>query len=102
MAWNFMLPPATCLTSSSARVPNQRTDAYGGSIENRIRFVAETLAAMIAAAGSPGKVGMKVSPGMDFNDIQFPDPMPTYMALAKAIAPLHLAYLHADENRHRR
>jgi N-ethylmaleimide reductase len=73
---------------------NQRTDAYGGSIENRIRFVIETLEAMIAAAGSAGKVGMKNSPGMKFNDIDHTDPMPTYIALAKAIGPLNLAYLH--------
>lgn len=73
---------------------NQRTDAYGGSIENRIRFVVETLDAMIAAAGSPGKVGIKISPGMKFNDIQHEDPIPTYVALARAISPKHLAYLH--------
>jgi len=73
---------------------NQRTDAYGGSIENRIRFVTETLDAMITAAGSPGKVGIKVSPGMNFNDIRFDDPLPTHIALAKAIAPKKLAYLH--------
>lgn len=73
---------------------NQRTDAYGGSIENRIRFVGETLDAIIAAAGSSGKVGIKVSPGMKFNDINDEDPLPTYLALAKAIAPKHLAYLH--------
>jgi N-ethylmaleimide reductase len=73
---------------------NQRTDAYGGSIENRIRFAVEALTAMIAAAGSPGKVGMKVSPGMAFNDIVHEDPMPTYVALAKAAAALHPAYLH--------
>jgi len=73
---------------------NQRTDAYGGSIENRIRFVVEILQAMIAAAGSAGKVGMKISPGMKFNDIGHADPIPTYVALAKAIAPLGLAYLH--------
>ncbi len=73
---------------------NQRTDAYGGSIENRIRFVVETLAAMIAAAGSSGKVGIKISPGMNFNDIQDPDPIPASIALAQAIAPLHPAYLH--------
>ena len=41
---------------------NQRTDAYGGSIENRIRFVVEALYSMITAAGSASKVGMKVSP----------------------------------------
>ena len=73
---------------------NQRTDRYGGSIENRIRFVVETLEAMIAAAGSPGRVGMKVSPGMKFNDIQHDDPIPTYVALAKAITPLRMAHLH--------
>lgn len=90
------------LHSASGYLPNQflspntnrRTDAYGGSIENRNRFVVETLDAMIAAAGSPGKVGIKVSPGMKFNDIQHEDPIPTYVALAKAISPKHLAYLH--------
>ena len=73
---------------------NQRTDAYGGSIENRIRFVVETLQAMVAAAGSAGKVGIKVSPGMKFNDIADADPMPTFIALANAISPMGLAYLH--------
>lgn len=73
---------------------NQRTDAYGGSIENRIRFVVETLQAMIGAAGSAGKVGMKVSPGMKFNGIDDADPIPTFVALAKAISPMGLAYVH--------
>jgi len=73
---------------------NKRSDAYGGSIENRIRFALEALAAMIAAAGSPGKVGIKVSPGMAFNDIGHEDPLPTYSALAKAISAHGPAYLH--------
>jgi N-ethylmaleimide reductase len=37
---------------------------------------------------------MKVSPGMNFNDIHHDDPVPTYVALAKAIAPHRPAYLH--------
>ena len=90
------------LHSASGYLPNQflstgtnkRDDAYGGSIENRIRFAVEALTAMIAAAGSPGKVGMKVSPGMPFNDIGHDDPLPTYLALAKAVAALRPAYLH--------
>jgi len=90
------------LHAASGYLPNQflspganhRTDAYGGSIPNRIRFVVETLAGMIAAAGSSGKVGIKVSPGMKFNDIDDDDPMPTYLALATALVPLNLAYLH--------
>ena len=73
---------------------NQRTDAYGGSVENQIRFVVETLEAMVKAAGSAGKIGMKVSPGMKFNDIDDADPMPTFVALAKAVSPMKLAYLH--------
>ncbi len=74
--------------SSSA---NQRTDAYG---QSKIKFVVETLEAMVAAAGSSGKVGMKVSPGMKFNDITDADPLPTHVELAHAISPMKLAYLH--------
>jgi N-ethylmaleimide reductase len=76
---------------------NRRSDAYGGSVNNRIRFVVETLEAMIAAAGSSGRVGMKISPGIVFNDIQELDPVATietYTALLKAIDPMQLGYLH--------
>jgi N-ethylmaleimide reductase len=73
---------------------NQRTDAYGGSVHNRIRFVVEALEAMVHAAGDAGRVGIKVSPGMPFNDIHDEDPMGTHTALTEAISPLGLAYLH--------
>ena len=73
---------------------NQRTDGYGGSVQNRVRFVVETLEAMIAAAGGAAKVGIKISPAMPFNDIHDDDPVETYTTLVKAIAPLGLAYLH--------
>jgi N-ethylmaleimide reductase len=73
---------------------NQRTDQYGGSAENRIRFVVETLQAMIAAAGDSHKVGIKISPEMPFNDIHDAEPEATYTALAKALDPLGLAYVH--------
>jgi N-ethylmaleimide reductase len=73
---------------------NLRTDGYGGSVQNRIRFVMEALDAMISAAGSAGKVGMKISPAMPFNDIHDADPDETYTTLVKAVAPLGLAYLH--------
>ncbi len=90
------------LHAASGYLPNQflatgsnhRTDAYGGSVENRIRFVVETLRAMIAATESAGKVGIKVSPGMPFNDLHDDDPIATHVALAQAIAGLGLAYLH--------
>jgi len=73
---------------------NHRTDAYGGSLQNRLRFVLETLEAMIQAAGSASRVGIKISPAMPFNDIQDDNPIETYTALTKAISPMGLAYLH--------
>lgn len=73
---------------------NQRTDGYGGGVNNRIRFVLEALDAIIAAAGSPAKVGIKIAPGMPFNDIQDANPTETYTTLVKALAGKGLAYLH--------
>src|SRR6185503_4651182 len=73
---------------------NHRTDGYGGSLKNRLRFVLETLEAMIHAAGSSSRIGMKISPAMPFNDIQDDDPIETYTALTQAVSPLGLAYLH--------
>ncbi|MBP9712733.1 MAG: alkene reductase [Sterolibacterium sp.] len=72
---------------------NQRTDAYGGSVENRIRFVVETLQAMIAEAGA-ARVGIRICPGNPFNDLQDDDPAATFAALLQAITPLSLAWLH--------
>jgi N-ethylmaleimide reductase len=73
---------------------NKRTDGYGGSVHNRIRFVVETLDAMIAAAGNAARVGIKISPAMPFNDIQDDDPVETYTTLVPALAGKGLAYLH--------
>jgi N-ethylmaleimide reductase len=47
---------------------NQRTDPYGGSIENRVRMPLEMLAAITAEAGA-NKTGIRVSPGHTFNDL---------------------------------
>jgi N-ethylmaleimide reductase len=73
---------------------NKRTDQYGGNVQNRIRFVVETLEAMGNAADSPSKIGIKISPAMPFNDIKDADPTETYTALTKALSPMGLAYLH--------
>ena len=73
---------------------NLRTDGYGGGITNRIRFVLEVLDAMIAAAGSPARVGIKISPAMPFNDIHDADPVETYTTLVRALKGKGLAYLH--------
>ena len=75
---------------------NLRTDQYGGSLENRLRFVLELLAVMISVDG-PGRVGIKISPAMPFNDITDANPVETYSALVPALAPLGLAYLHVAQ-----
>ena len=73
---------------------NQRTDAYGGTPENRARFVVEVAQAVAAAIGAD-RVGIRVSPNVDFNDNAETDRVPsTYAALLDGLKPLGLAYLH--------
>ncbi|MBB3213896.1 N-ethylmaleimide reductase [Herbaspirillum sp. Sphag1AN] len=72
---------------------NTRTDRYGGSLENRARFIMEVINAMIVEAGSD-RVGIKISPEMHFNDVSDAAPQETYSYLVQQLAPLKLAYLH--------
>jgi N-ethylmaleimide reductase len=81
--------PEQFLSSGS----NQRDDRYGGSVENRARFVLETLAAMVAEAGGD-RVGVKISPEMGFNDISDANPQETYAYLVEQLRDFGLAYLH--------
>jgi N-ethylmaleimide reductase len=72
---------------------NQRTDRYGGSIDNRIRFAVEVATAVAEEIGA-GRTGLRISPGNPFNDIAESDTHELYPALVRALAPLDLAYLH--------
>ncbi|MGW0086255.1 alkene reductase [Streptomyces sp. NPDC003393] len=72
---------------------NQRTDEYGGSIENRIRFAVEVATAVADEIGA-GRTGFRISPGNPFNDIVENDTPQLYGALVRALARLDLAYLH--------
>ncbi len=72
---------------------NQRSDAYGGGVHNRVRFVLEVLEAMTAVAGS-GRVGMRICPGNPFNDLHDDNPHETFATLLDAVSPMRLAYLH--------
>ncbi len=72
---------------------NQRTDEYGGSAENRSRFVVEVTKAVSDAIGSD-RTGIKLSPGMEFNDIKMENPKETFEHLTKELAKLDLSYLH--------
>ena len=81
--------PEQFLSTSS----NQRTDEYGGSVENRARFVLEVLNAIATEIGSD-RVGIKLSPEMNFNDIVDANPQETYTWLVEQLRGLNLAYLH--------
>jgi N-ethylmaleimide reductase len=75
---------------------NRRTDAYGGSTGNRIRFAVEVAQAVGDAIG-PERVGIRLSPGNTSNGIEESDPATLYRALIRALAPLNLAYVHLME-----
>jgi len=73
---------------------NQRSDRWGGSIENRLRFPL-TIAKRTAEAIGADRVGMRVSPYGVFNDMGlYPEVDATYAELAKELQKLGLAYIH--------
>lgn len=71
---------------------NQRTDEYGGTPENRMRFVVEAAEAMAAEVGAD-RVGIRISPGNGFNDVHETD-LSVYEILVQQLAEMGLAYLH--------
>ena len=77
---------------------NLRTDQYGGSIENRTRFLIEVTEAVIGVWGAD-RVGVRLSPYGVANGSGEPDPMPLYSHVLKSLDPLGLAYLHFVEPR---
>lgn len=77
---------------------NQRTDEYGGSIENRIRFVVETVKAVADAIGKE-KTGIRLSPYGAANDMQaYREIHETYTQLAEKLNALGIAYLHVVDH----
>jgi N-ethylmaleimide reductase len=74
-------------------VTNRRTDAYGGSPENRARLTAEVVEAVAAEIGA-GRVGLRISPGNTAGDMHEVDTVGAYEALLNRISTLDMAYLH--------
>ena len=72
---------------------NQRTDEYGGSIENRIRFVVEVMKTMVDAIGE-NKVAIKLSPSIPYNSIIDSNPTALFTALLNQLNQLPLLYIH--------
>ncbi|MBD2595098.1 alkene reductase [Nostoc spongiaeforme FACHB-130] len=75
---------------------NQRSDRYGGSIENRARFLLEVTEAVCSVWGS-ARVGVKLSPSNTFNDIHDSDPKSTFSYAIAALKNFNLGYLHLME-----
>lgn len=75
---------------------NQRTDDYGGSIENRARLLLEATRAVVDAIGG-GRVGIRLSPVTPANDIVDADPQPLFTYVTRQLATLNLAYIHVIE-----
>lgn len=75
---------------------NQRTDRYGGSVENRARLLLEVLDAVTGVWGSE-RVGVRLSPGGSFNDMFDSSPQETFAYAVRQLAGRKLAYLHLIE-----
>ncbi|PPQ78462.1 hypothetical protein CVT25_011857 [Psilocybe cyanescens] len=81
-------------------VSNQRTDGYGGSIENRTRFALEVLDAVVKRVGE-NRTGLRLSPWSPHQDMGMKDPVPTFTYLINQIMQRHpdLSYIHSIEKR---
>ncbi|KAJ7686710.1 hypothetical protein B0H17DRAFT_1071630 [Mycena rosella] len=80
---------------------NRRTDAYGGSVENRARFTLEVIDAIVKSVGAT-KTAIRLSPWNTNQESGMADPKPTYSYLVKEIGARHpeLSYIHLVESHH--
>ena len=75
---------------------NRRTDDYGGSIENRLRFPLDIVRAVVAEAGA-GRTGIRLSPTNPNGGTKDSDPVKTFTSVANALSGFNLAYVHIME-----
>jgi 2,4-dienoyl-CoA reductase-like NADH-dependent reductase (Old Yellow Enzyme family) len=72
---------------------NRRTDRYGGDAHGRTEFVVEVMRAMADVVGSD-RVGLRICPGVTFNDVSDADPVDTYSTLLRRLRGGGYAYVH--------
>lgn len=77
---------------------NKRTDHYGGSVENRVRFLLEIVEAVTGAVGRD-RVGVRISPSSTFNGMSDTDPQTLFSYVAERLNQFGVAYLHIIEPR---
>lgn len=75
---------------------NKRTDAYGGSIANRVRLLEEVIETIVAETG-PGRTGVRISPVTPSNDAADPHPQPLFDHVVRMLARYPLTYVHVVE-----
>lgn len=76
---------------------NKRTDLYGGSLQNRSRFLHEVVKA-VTTAWSADRVGLRLSPTMNGNGMSDSDPVGLFRQVAEMLNEFGLAYLHVAES----
>jgi N-ethylmaleimide reductase len=77
---------------------NQRTDKYGGSVENRMRFLLDVLESVSEVTGSQ-KLGVRLSPFGQYGGIHDGNPMRLFTSVVTELSRRNLAYLHLIEGR---
>jgi len=77
---------------------NKRTDIYGGSFENRARFLLDATRAVIDVWGND-RVAVRIGPSGNWGDMSDSNPEGLFTYVAEQLAPLNLAYLHLIEPR---
>src|SRR6185369_9808444 len=75
---------------------NTRTDAYGGSVEKRARFLLDVTEAVVRVWGAD-RVGVRLSPRGTFNSMGDSDPATTFSYAVERLSRYGLAYLHLVE-----
>ena len=75
---------------------NFRTDEYGGSIENRIRFLRQVAAAVVGVVGAD-RTSVRLSPNEERQGVNDSDPEPLFEAAAAALSDLGIAFLEVRE-----
>jgi 2,4-dienoyl-CoA reductase-like NADH-dependent reductase (Old Yellow Enzyme family) len=77
---------------------NHRSDAYGGSIENRVRLLGEVTRAVADAIGA-GRTGVRISPNGEVSGVDDSKPEPLFAAVGSLLSDIGIAFLEAREPR---
>lgn len=77
---------------------NDRSDQYGGALENRLRFLGEVARALVdGVGGDASRVGVRLAPLTTLNGCVDADPETTYLAAAKLLGDIGVGYIHIAE-----